>query len=56
MPCMEVEKLQMLSANCMDGTVRSWSIGGSQLDLNAKIMSAINRLNSSCDSGDSPLV
>ena len=51
MPCMEVEKLQMSSANCIDGTGRSWSIGGSQLDLEAKMMSAINRLNSSGDSG-----
>ena len=48
---MEVEKLQMSPANCMDGTGRSGSIGGSQLDLNAKIMLAINRLNSSGDSG-----
>ena len=51
MPCMEVEKLQMSSVNCMEGTGRSCRTGGSQLDLNANIMSAMNRLNSRGDCG-----
>ena len=37
MPCMEVENLQMSSANYIDGTGRSWSIGGPQLDLKAYV-------------------
>ena len=49
--CMEVEKLKMLSANCIDGNGRSWSTGESQLDLKAKMMSSMNKLNSSVDSG-----
>ena len=37
MPAVVVEKLQMSSANCMDGNGRSWRWGGgSRLDLNAK--------------------
>ena len=35
----------------MDGIGRSWSTGGSQLDLKANIMSAMNILNSRGDSG-----
>ena len=45
MPVAVVEKLQMSSANCMEGMGRSWRWGGSQWEQNANIRSAINRLN-----------
>ena len=51
MPAAVVEKLQMSSANCMDGTGRSWRWGGSQLDRNANMRSAIKRLNRRGDKG-----
>ena len=52
MPAAGVEKLQMSSANCMDGTGRSWRWGGgSQLDRNANMRSAIKRLNRRADIG-----
>ena len=44
MPVAVVEKLQMSSANCMEGTGRSWGWGRSQLERKANIRSAINRL------------
>ena len=36
-----VEKLQMSSANWMEGTGRSWRWGGSQFEWKAKMRSAI---------------
>ena len=50
-PYNEVEKLQISSANWMDGMGRSYREGGSQLVLKANIMSAIKRLKRSGDRG-----
>ena len=50
MPLRVVDKLQISSANCMDGTGRSWSLGGGgggggvQPVLNVNIRSAMKRL------------
>ena len=46
-----VEKLQMSSANWMEGIGRSWSLDGSHPVLKIKMRSAINRLNRSGDRG-----
>ena len=40
-----MEKLQISSANWIDGTGRPWRLGGSQFDLKAKMRSAMKRLN-----------
>ena len=50
-PCSEVEKLQILSANWMDSIGRSYRDDGSQLVLKANTMSAIKRLKRSGDRG-----
>ena len=51
MPVREVEKLQMSSANWMDGTGRSWSLGGVQPILKVKMRPAIKRLYNKGDRG-----
>ena len=40
-PLRVVDRLQISSANCIDGTGRSWSLGGVQPVLNVNIRSAI---------------
>ena len=46
-----MEKLQISSANWMEGMGRSFREGGSQFDLKAKIMSVIKRLKRRGDRG-----
>ena len=50
-PDSEDEKLQISSANWIEGTARSCKVSGSHLLVNAKIRSATNKLKSSGERG-----
>ena len=51
MPSSEEEKLQISSANCIEGIARSWSVGGEHFVVKAKMRSTINKLKRSGESG-----
>ena len=51
MPASDEEKLQISSANWIEGTARSCRVGGAHLVVKAKIRSATNKLKSSGERG-----
>ena len=51
MPSSDEEKLQISSANWIEGTARSWRLGGEHFVVKAKMRSATNRLKSNGQSG-----
>ena len=50
-PASKEEKLQISSANCIEGTARSCRVGGEHLVVKAKIRSATNKLKSNGERG-----
>ena len=50
-PSSEDEKLQISSANCIEGIARSWRVDGEHFVVKVKMRSAINKLKSNGERG-----